>query len=270
MRKISDKKGITLIELLIGVFISTILIGSALNLYLTQHKHLIVQEQVSNMQHNIRAGLQEIVNSVRMAGYNLPIGVQPITISNTNPDTIMLVFDSRLLDNVTINHTMPVPSAELRCDGNISPLHDGDWAFIYDPLTQSGEFFLITEVQVGSGHIQHNTMPLSRCYEVGARILGLCRYKYYIDQTTDPLHPNLMAEKQHPPAQIYADNITDLQFQYVLSNGMVVDVPPFATMIREVIITMAARTDRPDNEMGDQYRTRALQTRVKVRNLSIN
>ena len=80
-----------------------------------------------------------------------------------------------------------------------------------------------------------------------------------------------MIQVDGSPAQIYAENITNLNLTYELSSGAVVDVPPVADMVREVVITVNARTDKADSEFSArQYRTRALSTRVKVRNLGVN
>ncbi len=271
MGKIHNIKGFTIIEMLIAASISMIIVGSALSVYLTQHKHLLVQEQISDMQQNIRASMQELATKIRMAGYDVPTGISALSAYNTNPDTIEIIYDTDQLDSVEIEHDMPQPSAELRCDGHdLTPLHDGDWIYIYDPNTQTGEFFEVSHVQYAAGHIQHNTMPLSKSYPKGSKIIKMNKIKYYIDNTTDPNHPRLMVQNVGQPPLIYADNISDLQFQYLLSSGVVVDVPPLADMVREVMIYITARTDEPDDEFINQYRTRNLQTSVKVRNLGIN
>ena len=222
------------------------------------------------MQQNVRAGMQELATKIRMAGYNVPQGISALNAYNTDPDTIEILYDSDLLEGVTINHAMPQPSAELRCDGDISPLNDGDWIFIYDPVADIGEFFEISHVQVAAGHIQHNTMPLTRRYPAGSMIISMNMTKYFVDNTTDPDHPRLMVKNVGEAPQIYSDNITDLQLKYVLSSGATVDVPPVANMVREVLISMTSRTDRADEAFEGYYRTRDLQTKVKVRNLAIN
>jgi len=271
MNTIKNIRGFTLLELLISAAISVIIVGSALSVYLAQHKHLIIQDQISDMQQSVRAGMEELATKIRMAGYNVPSGINAIQAYNTNPDTIMVLYDTDVLEGVDIDHAMPMPSAELRCDDDdLTPLQDGDWVFIYDPSAQVGEFFLISHVQYGSGHIQHNTMPLSRIYPTGSTLTRIDRVKYFIDNTTDANHPRLMVQYFSNTPQIYADNITDLQFRYILSSGATVDVPPTSDMIREVLINMVSRTERADETFQDSYRTRSLETKVKVRNLGIN
>jgi len=214
--------------------------------------------------------MQELATRVRMAGYKVPPGLPCLVASNADPDSITIIFDNERIHDVALNHAMPQPSAELRCEGDITPLREGDWIFIWDPFHGIGEFFEVTQVQDSAGHIQHNTMPLLQSYPEGSTVQCIDRFQYFVDNTTDPAHPALMLRDGSRPPAIYADNITDLQFRYVLSSGATVDVFPSPTMVREVIIEMAARTDRRDAELGNTYRTRDLQTRVKVRNLGIN
>ena len=112
-------------------------------------------------------------------------------------------------------------------------------------------------------------MPLSRAYPAGSLVFKLNQAKYYIDNTTDTSSSQFIISYRGGTPQIYADDITNLQFQYVLSTGAIVDVPPAAAMVREVIIIMNASTNGTGDEFHNQTRTRDLQTRVKVRNLGI-
>jgi len=270
MKKSNNKKGFTLVELLIAAGISVIIVGSVLSLYLTQHKHLIVQDQISEMQQNIRAGMEELATKIRMAGYNVPTSLPAVSAYDTNPDSIRVIYDSDLLSDVETNQAMPQTTAEIRCDGDISMLNINDWLYIYDRSAKVGEFFQASLIQAGTGVIQHSGMALGRCYPIGSRVSKMNSVKFYIDGTTDPAHPSLMIQSFNDQPQIYANNITDLQFQYVLSYGATVDVPPYANLVREVIIRMTSQTDRVDESVEDGYRTRDLQTKVKVRNLGIN
>jgi prepilin-type N-terminal cleavage/methylation domain-containing protein len=266
---IGKNKGFTIIELLVAVLLATIVTGAAMALYITQHKQLIVQDQVSDMQSSVRAAASEIVNQVRMAGFKVPNNFTSLMSSNTNPDTLFIAYNCDIND-IHLSAAMPQTSAELKaCDSDLTPLHDNEWAYIYDPNTKTGEYFYMTHVQYSSGHIQHNTMSLSKKYPAGSLILKMNFYKYYVDQSNHA-HPNLMVTYNGQAAQIYAENITGLNFQYVLSSGTIVDVPTVQDMIREVIIRIDARTDQVDHEFASQYRTRTLTSRVKVRNLGVN
>jgi hypothetical protein len=239
-----------------------------MGVYVTQHKQMIVQDDIADMQANLRAASEELATKIRLAGYNLHDMLPPIQAYNTNPDTIVIAYDTGILDDVTIEHSMPNPSVELRCDGHdITGLHDGDWVYIYDPFADTGEVFLCTQAQHASSHIQHRTMRLTRRYPAGSLVMIINIFKYYIDNS-DPDHPNLMIWTPRNGAQIYAENITDLDLRYVLSNGSIVDVPFDPKMVREVLIDIDARTDNADDEFMSAYRTRSISTRAYVRNLA--
>ena len=264
-----DNRGFGVMEFIVALLLAGIVTSGAFALYLTQNKQWGVQDQVTDMQSSLRAAAAELTAKIRMAGYKVPDNIPPILAYNTNPDTIVIIYDSEDLRDVQLEHEMPSPSVELRCDGHdLTGLHDGDWAFIYDPNTRSGEFFLVTQIQY-SDHIQHNTMPLSKAYPVGSKVYKLNRFKYYIDRT-NLAHPNMMMQCWGWPAQVYAENITNLNFMYVLSSGTVVDVPNVAYMVREVRFNVDARSDKPDNEFQIPYRSRSLSSKVNVRNLSVN
>jgi prepilin-type N-terminal cleavage/methylation domain-containing protein len=261
--------GFTLIELLIALVVTGIVVSAGFSLYLNQHEGWLIQEQVTNMQQNARAAMHELETRIRMAGYDLPGGIHPIYAANTNPDTITVVLRSEFLCESTIEHAMPLPSSELRCDGHdISCFEVDTWAYIYDPFADTGEFFYITQVQVAASHIQHNTDPLSRCYPQGSTVTMVNMFKFYID-TTDTNHPNLMVSREGNQSYVYAEDIEDLQFRYGLANGVFADVPPAASVVREVLITLTARTARKDLQLQGEYRRRTITSNIKVRNLGL-
>ena len=264
-----NERGLTLIELLISSVLALIVAGAGLGLYLNQHKTWIIEGQITDMQQNGRVSIEELSNKIMMAGYGLPSGVNPIIAKNTNPDTITILYMYENGCRAPIEWAMPQPSSELRCDGHdISCFNQDTWAYIYDPSTLTGEFFYITQVQVASSHIQHNTMDLSKCYPAGSGVIMVNYYKYYIDNTTDPNHPKLMRMGPDMSPQVFAEEIYDLQFSYGLANGVYVDVPATGKIVREVKITLKARTSRHDLQLSG-YRNRIFASSVKVRNLGM-
>jgi len=66
----SEDKGFTLVELIVTMVISLIISGALYSTYLVQHKNYLVQEQVAEMQQNIRAALLFLERDIRMAGYD--------------------------------------------------------------------------------------------------------------------------------------------------------------------------------------------------------
>ncbi len=66
----NNAQGFTLIEVVIGLAISLILLGVAASMFNVQRKSYIMQEQVTEMQQNVRAAMDMMVREIRMAGYD--------------------------------------------------------------------------------------------------------------------------------------------------------------------------------------------------------
>lgn len=269
-----SRRGISLLEVLLALVITGVITTALFKAYLVQHQNYMTQDDITTIQQSTRAAIDELSKHVRMAGNDVPAGMPAIEASNTNPDTITLTY--RVDDcDVVLSDPMPQPSAELKTAGDISCFYEGQWVYIYDPADGAinGEWFVITEVQVAANHVQHNTMSLSKKYPADAVLLSLNRVKFFIDDTTNPDHPSLMilAPGMTSP-QVYAENITDLDFTYRMKNGTVVDEPVIADNIREVIISITGRSDSPtnwdrDDGAQDEYRSRTYTSSVNVRNL---
>jgi prepilin-type N-terminal cleavage/methylation domain-containing protein len=65
---IIDKKGVTLIELLVVLVISGIVIGGVYRVFISQTKAYSVQEQVAEIQQDVRGAMEIMVRDVRMSG----------------------------------------------------------------------------------------------------------------------------------------------------------------------------------------------------------
>jgi hypothetical protein len=278
IKRIKDSRGVSLLEVLLSLVIMGFVTTAIFQLYIRQHKNFMIQDDVTNIQQNVRAAIDELGRQIRMAGYGLPQGVPALVASNTNPDTITITYLGTNCETF-LSAPMPQPSAELKCGSDVSCFSEGQWVYIYEPDSSIGEWLEITQVQVAAGHLQHNTVVLSRRYGANSLVLALTQVKYYIDNTTDPDHPTLMVEMPGRPPQVYAEDITDLQFLYRMKNGMVLDEPDILANTREVIISVSGRSHIPDPDLlgdGDDddddddgnspYRYRTFVTSVSLRN----
>jgi type IV pilus assembly protein PilW len=66
----NNEQGFTLVELVIGLAISLILMGVAVSIFNVQRKSYSLQEQLTEMQQNVRATMDMMVREIRMAGYD--------------------------------------------------------------------------------------------------------------------------------------------------------------------------------------------------------
>ena len=70
INNVKETKGFSLIELIIASGISVIMAGFIFNLFIGQNKSYRAQDQVTEMQQNIRAAFNLMVKEIRMAGYD--------------------------------------------------------------------------------------------------------------------------------------------------------------------------------------------------------
>lgn len=65
-----NQKGITLIELLVALIISGIAIAGIYRLFITQTRAYTVQDQVAEVQQNVRSAMEILLRDIRMAGFD--------------------------------------------------------------------------------------------------------------------------------------------------------------------------------------------------------
>jgi hypothetical protein len=273
--RIINRNGATLIELLFAIAMSSVIILALMKAYETQHENYLVQEDVTTMQQGARASIDELTREIRMAGHHLPLGLPPIVAADADPDTITITYHGNDCDTY-LSAAMPNTSAELKCGGDISCFEPDQWVYIWQPDSAKGEWFQISEVQTASMHLQHRYDPkeLSRQYDANSIILALNRVKFFIDNTTIPTNPRLMIQINRDTPQPYADHVVDLQFQYRLANGNIVDEPIVVSDVREVLISVSVESTLAQiPERGgadpDAPKVRTYATSVSVRNIAI-
>jgi prepilin-type N-terminal cleavage/methylation domain-containing protein len=84
-------KGVTLIELLIALLISGIIIAGIYRTFIQQQKSYATQDQVADMQQNVRVAINRMMREIRMAGFGNVQGVLPVTfpgVGRTYPNVI--------------------------------------------------------------------------------------------------------------------------------------------------------------------------------------
>ena len=87
-----NNRGFTLAELLIGLFVSAVVMTTILSAYYSQNKSYAVQEQVAAMVQNLRAAMDIMIREIRMAGYD-PTGTANAGIVTANTTSITITQD---------------------------------------------------------------------------------------------------------------------------------------------------------------------------------
>ena len=88
----SNKKGFTLVELLVAMAITGIVAGAIFTAFQSQQKSYITQDQVTEMQQNLRAGMGLMVREIRMAGCD-PTRAAAADIQTANANSITFTLD---------------------------------------------------------------------------------------------------------------------------------------------------------------------------------
>ena|GEM_PF-289926 len=268
-RKLHSPAGFSLVEVLIALVLTGIVTTAVLKLYVTQHESYLAQDDVTTIQQNARASIDELSRQIRMAGHDLPLGMPALKASNTNPDTITIRYHGNNCD-VSLGAAQSTPSSALVCGDDVSCFDDGQWAYIFDPDSGYGEWFQIAVVQAGANTLQLGGSALSRSYDSNAVVTALNEFTFFVDNTTDPDHPCMKVKRHGDTPRVYAMDITSLEFTYRLTNGLLVDEPVLAEDVREVIIDVVGRSHIADPDDDDNpYRERAYHSSVNMRNVGL-
>ena len=113
-KHIKSNRGLTLIELVVAMFIAGIVSIAIFTAFKSQQKSYLIQDQVAEMQQNIRASMDIMVRDIRMAGYDLYYGTSSAGIVSSNASALCftMVSDNDTIDND--NDTIKDEEGELK------------------------------------------------------------------------------------------------------------------------------------------------------------
>lgn len=296
-RRRASLRGFALPEILVSVTLLLFVSLFAFQIFRIDHKVLVEQEEVVDMQQNARVAHDQLLRDMRLAGAGVPKGgvdsdvgyLYPVIPGNGGgqlPDTLKVLasFDDV---NTQLSHSMPNESAELKVI-DASGFDVGAIALITGPTDEeiwAGEVFQITHISTeGQNMLQHRQSPpwnedqkLGYTYLAESRVSMMTYRKYYIDNSVAS-HPTLMVSDNEATPEALADNIENLQVVYDLVTGErdVAD-PENPASIRKATVTIVARTATPDPQWNggihsitgaaDHYRRFTLRSDVQLRNL---
>jgi hypothetical protein len=132
-------------------------------------------------------------------------------------DALTLFYVPTTAAQTSISKSMPNSSSELKVDTppNCPPkdlcgFEEGMQLLLYDD-TGSFDPMTVTQVQDGAGHLQRNKQgPLSKSYDVGAKVVQVQQHVYFLNTATD----QLMHYDGYQTAVPVVDNVVALDFEY--------------------------------------------------------
>ncbi len=286
--------GFTLIELLVVVGIMSIFMAAVFSLYQTHQRSAYTQEETVEVQQNLRVGMDQIMDDVRLAGLLVLAGTNPISIfTDGATDTITLNTASASLALTRI--TSPTQTQNLASGEALNLMVSGVDAFAV------GDVAMIVGAQ-DSNLVIPDTFNVTAVNTAGTCAVGVnapCLTLEAVNGgtgTTNPgdmvvrtgagPYPNtvtysviagggcpagqtclLRATNDGVAAQIIANNITNVQFMYVLQNGIEVPSPVDLSQVRAVRITLTGQRTNTVAYTGGVATPRTLVSVASIRNL---
>jgi prepilin-type N-terminal cleavage/methylation domain-containing protein len=271
-------KGVTLIELLIALVISGILIAAVYRTFIGQQKAYTVQEQVVDMQQNVRVAINRMMREIRMAGFG-SVGDVLSQAGGVNGFTDVIIPNANDLTIVGGFRQMSTLAANAAGGQNKITLANA---------TDASEFDGAIHHYLSIGGLESNTVqsrtgadltldkPLRVTYPAGTPVFKIHAIAY--GRRNDDgvfvlfrdLYPNTGSSKR----ETVAENIVNVQFEYFDADQNLLALPiADPGIIRMIRVTVTARTDRTDPELlktGDGYRRRTIASNIQVRNMGIS
>jgi prepilin-type N-terminal cleavage/methylation domain-containing protein len=276
-----NRKGLTLIELLIVLVISSLLIAGIYRTFIHQQHTYTVQEQVVDMQQNVRIAINQMVREIRMAGLGRQDAktwgaggmhgrYKNVVTPSDDGQSITIVGAFQEVTFLTANAASGVDPAKIQVN-DASGFDTGGLQYICINGTESARIKNIV------GNEIELFEPLTENHFVNEPVFRVLAITYSIgnfDGKTCLLRSDNLPDPDSAVPQPVAENIEFLQFTYTLDDGTVfVGTVPGNRRdeIRMVQVTIRARTDRNDPELGggnDGFRRRTLTTNIQLRNLA--
>ncbi len=126
-------KGFTIIELLIAILVGSIVMAGVMTAFLSQHKSYIVQDDVVEIQQNVRVSMDLIARDIRSAGYDPNSLGAGITVAGLN--SLSFTRDDLLNPNTLETITYSLYDA---FTATIPPANDGLLDDLARQVTDSG------------------------------------------------------------------------------------------------------------------------------------
>ena len=269
--------GLTLIELMVAMIICTILVAGAYRTFAYQQKTYTIQENVVDVQQNVRLAIGQIGREIRMSGFGgvariLPIQFGTLTINNIiNPDT-PVPGALTIVEAGSEAASLTTPAARPDSQIIVSTLTDSQGNVLYD--TNAKRYLSIDglechEIASIDSHTKTITLKDNLLYrhDVNTPVFVVRAITYQV-VTQDGIPSLIRNENTGQGGQPEADNIETIQFQYYDASG---NVAPAANA-QMIKISLTARTSQsdPDLKGGDGYRRRSISTIVHLKDMALD
>lgn len=288
------QKGFSLIELVIVCAMLGIVMAAIFTLYQTHQRTAYTQEEVVEVQQNLRIAMDSITRDIKMAGFLVPLTpavINPIasfTNGATNADP----------DSITIN-TASESGVYARIDAGTTSTAGGDTIFTVASTDSTDGFNTTTNKNVRIIRPQDGSQPITILANqimavngttattltiatseavnflngdmivrttAGAANPNTVQYAYSAAAVGTTCTSNCLTRVANGTTNVVANNITNLQFSYILDDNTETDAPADMSTIRAVRVTITGATVTTTALSGGQAKTRQIASVVRIRN----
>ncbi|MHB9027395.1 MAG: prepilin-type N-terminal cleavage/methylation domain-containing protein [Candidatus Latescibacterota bacterium] len=292
----NGERGMTLVELLIAIAVSSILAFLTFQFLNVNTSSFVQGRAHAEMQQEVRWAMQFVSEHVKLAGNTVPQvllddkGLQVLNNfdgAGDAPDSLSIVgsFKSVVL---TLDQSMGNEGSQIKCSDktNIPPIPlvelvaVGDLGFISDGTFS--EVFMVTLNQ--DGHLWHaaalpwnDDSKLDHRYAIGSSMTVVANYSFFV-AIDDEGRSNLMVRTQVYPPQVLAGDVEDFQVRFQMKNGQWQNTVSATELtlneLSQVEIYLRTRSPEPikgyqDPKYGDAYKRMELKTNVIPKNIAI-
>jgi type IV pilus assembly protein PilW len=262
-----NRKGITLIELMVAMVVSGMLMAGVYRTFVSQQHTYTVQEQVTDMQQNVRLAINRMTRELRMAGFGRVAsffsnggkhGVFQHVVTPVGGNKVTVVGAYQAITTLSANATSGSKTIQVN---DASGFNTGLKQYISINGTESFQIKKITGNQI---ELETAFLDDHLAGEPAFLVMAIT-YSLGVSEGKSAL---LRDDNLGQGPQPVAENIDDLQFAYLDSNGNSTVNPDDIRMIQ---VTIIARTDKTDPELGkvgDGFRRRPLTSNIQLRNLT--
>lgn len=268
------QNGFSIVEVLITVSILSLVLSGLYNVFYSQYRSFEAQRDVLVTQRDIRASLSLIERDVRMAGFGVPRGSNPVaalqdgTVDDaTDPDTININFSpgpftyliSSAVTSPGVDNIIQVDSiAGFQVGNTINIINNSDNNLIGT--------YVITAIDTGNVTISLDADPSGAGIDVGdfvVRDFNTITYSTAIDAGTGRRE---LLRGDGVVQSTIIDGVVDFQLSYILEDGSEVTSPADLSDINLIRIDLIAQTTRETAQLGAQQIPRELTTIIPVKN----
>lgn len=256
-RSAAAERGFTLIELMVSLTIFTLVIGGVLGVLFHVDRSWTMSQDMISTRQNERAGLELMINDIRMAGSGFggvtvttpgapgnrifPLEPRP---GRSAPDTLILtggftgIWSSTNLRMAGPGDVLQVPNASLFAVGDRVVVTNGSDANLFE----------LTGVNTATGVLEHSESSSFNTvvghdrwpnggYDSGARVVKVSQMSYWVDEDGDTGQKILMRRDSAGAEDLeVASAINWLRLRFVTASDSVAVDPPDPSQIRSVLL----------------------------------